>query len=113
MAENRPGNTKYFSVPAENLAGFSQKEKYGKYDNYRAVKEMKEMCISYAMAYADTMLTRLDQEQPEYFEDAENKSKAELTLDIATNMCLKVTKYHSRVFRDTHAQVIEKDYLND
>ena len=113
MAENRPGNTKYFSVPMENLDGFSKKEKYAKYDNFKAIKEMKHMCMTYAAAYADTMLARLDQEQPEYFQDPENKSRPELTLDIATNMCLKVSKYHSRVFRDTHAKVIEKDYLND
>ena len=65
------------------------------------------------MAYADTMLTRLQVESPEYFEDPNNKSKAELSIHIANNMCLKVSKYHSRVFRDTQSKITEKAYTDD
>lgn len=86
--------------------------KYDSYKEFKEAKDLKGMCIMYSMAYADTMLTRLEQEQPDYFEE-NDKSKAELSVQLANNMCLDITKYHSRVFRDTHAKITEKAHLDD
>jgi hypothetical protein len=75
--EARPAFTKYFSVPNEQLQGHSAKTKYEKYGDYKKAKDQKALCFMYGMAYADTMLTRLEQEDPEYFETS-SKSKPEL-----------------------------------
>ena len=53
--------------------------KYDSYKEFKEAKDLKGMCIMYSMAYADTMLTRLEQEQPDYFEE-NDKSKAELSV---------------------------------
>ena len=34
--------------------------KYNSYKEYKEAKDLKSMCIMYSMAYADTMLTRLE-----------------------------------------------------
>jgi hypothetical protein len=110
----RASFTKYFAVPQEFMETKTTELKYNSYKEYKEAKDLKAMCIMYSMAYADTMLTRLEQEQPDYFaEDSGNKSKPELSVHLANNMCLDITKYHSRVFRDTHAKVTEKHHLDD
>jgi len=50
------------------------------------------------------MLTRLEQEEPEYFEN-KGISREEFSLHLTQNICLPINKYHSRVFRDTTVKI--------
>jgi len=66
----------------------------------------------YATAYADTMLQRLSDERPEYFEE-KNISREEMMTHLTNNICLPVTKAHSRQFRETTVKIKEKEYTTD
>ena len=68
-AQERPANTKAFSVPIEDLGGATRIEMYKKDPAYTQSKSMHDTCMMYAAAYADTMLLRLTEEQPDYFEE--------------------------------------------
>jgi hypothetical protein len=56
----RASFTKYFAVPQEFMETKSTEMKYNSYKEFKEAKDLKAMCIMYSMAYADTMLTRLE-----------------------------------------------------
>ena len=64
------------------------------------------------MAYADTLLQRLETEQPDYFKESE-MSRGEMTAHLVNNICYPVTKAYSRQFRETTANLHEKKHLTD
>ena len=76
------------------------------------MKELNQACNVYAMAYADTLLQRLETEQPDYFASAEMK-RAELTAHLVNNICYPVTKAYSKQFRTTTANLHDKKHLTD
>ena len=108
----RPAWAKPFALTPDNLDGASRTELYDANEDFKQAKQMHNMCMIYATAYNETMLKRLDKEKPEFYED-NNISKAELIAHLTNNMCLTYSKYKSKVFRDTTAQLKEKEHLND
>ena len=60
------------------------------------------MCTLYATAYNEQMMKRLEDEKPEFFEEA-GMSKRELVAHLTNNMCLPYSKLKSKVYRETVA----------
>ena len=108
----RPGNAKPFALTSDVLDGASRAEPYNNNAEFQQAKELHNMCMIYATAYNETMLKRLEKEKPEFYEE-NNISRGELVAHLTNNMCLTDSKYKSKVFRDTTAQLKEKEHLND
>ena len=111
-AQERPANTKAFAIDTELLAGRTVAETYNAYPDFEQSIQMQRMCTMYANAYSETMVTRLLQEQPDFFED-KPWSKAGFITHLSNNVCLPLAKSHSVVFRDTTAKIIEKRHTTD
>ena len=111
-AQQRHPSTKAFAYAENDLKGASKVEAYNKDANFVQAKELNKACSVYAMAYADTLLQRLETEQPEYFKESE-MSRGELTAHLVNNICYPVTKAYSRQFRETTANMFEKKHLTD
>ena len=108
----RPANTKPFAVTPDYLNGSSVVEAYDKSQDWQQAKELHTMCTMYATAYNSTMLKRLEKEKPDFFAE-NNIEKAEMIVHLTNNMCLPYTKYKSRVFRSTTANLKEGEHLKD
>ncbi len=87
-------------------------ELYKKDKDYENSMQLHRMCIMYAQAYSDTMLQRLVNEQPDYFEE-KGISRSEFTAHLSNNICLPVSKAHARQFRDTTANIKETQHTTD
>ncbi len=111
MALERPPNTKPFALTSDDVEGASLMELYDKNTNFKQAKELHNMCMLYATAFNETMLKRLEKEKPEFYEENNISSRGELVAHLTNNMCLQYTKYKSKVFRDTTAQLKEKEHL--
>ena len=69
-------------------------------------------CMLYAQAYTTTMMNRLNNEEPEYFDD-KNISKDEFTVHLMSNLCLKQRKNKNAAFVEATAQMNEESHLKD
>jgi hypothetical protein len=112
MTSERPNSTKPFAVDPDYLEGASINDIYDSNEDFKQAKNMHNLCMLYATAYNETMLQRLEKEKPEFYEE-NNINKRELVAHLTNNMCLAYTKYKSKVFRDTTAQLKEKEHLNE
>merc|ERR1712087_435133 len=83
---------KAFAYQANQIAGGTTVEKYNSIPEYKRANEISQMCFIYANAYAQTMIARLLQEEPDYFED-KPVDKAEFAIHLQNNICLPITKY--------------------
>ena len=75
-----------------------------KYPTYHGAAELYKSCILYAHSYATTMVHRVLEEEPEYFED-KPLTKTEFIAHLEGNMCLGIAKYRARALKDMQAQV--------
>lgn len=108
----RQTNMKAFAINEGQLMGASRVEAYRKNPKYEQSLELQKMCSMYAIAYAETMVGRLLAEEPEYFDEREQSREA-LVTNLTNNICLPVHKQHARVFRETTADMIEKQHTTD
>ena len=88
------------------------KEKYESIPEYKDANELSKVCYLYANAYADTMIQRLLNEEPEYFDD-KPVDRYEFSIHLQNNICLPVTKYKNAAFHDATAQINEREHLAD
>ncbi len=95
-----------------DLRGASMVEMYKKDAAYARSLDLHQMCLLYAAAYADTMLQRLSEEQPDYFEE-KGLDRSEMLVHLQNNICLPVTKAHNLQFRQTTSNIKEKWHTND
>ena len=65
---------------------------------------MYTACMMYAHSYAGTMLLRVLEEQPDFFED-KNITKAEFQAHLENNLCLGMSKYRAKVMKQTTAAI--------
>ena len=109
---DRPANQKPFAIAKENLMGATIVETYKKDAAFQQSMTLYKTCVLYANAYAETMLQRLLIEKPDYFEE-KSISKEEMSIHLANNICLPVTKAHGRQFRETTAKIKESQHTTD
>ena len=76
------------------MLGATNKEKLSSDEKYSDAARLYKMCNIQAFAYAETMVTRIEQERPEIYEEKE-MSKGALVAKLVNNMCLDISKYHS------------------
>ncbi len=112
MSQERPGRTKPFALDNDLLGGASKLELYDSVPAFKDAKQLLNQCLIYAAAYNDTMLMRLEKERPDFYEE-NNINKKELAAHLNNNMCLAYSKYKSKVFRDTTAQLKEKEHVTE
>jgi hypothetical protein len=110
--EERPANLKAFAVDVDDLKGKSLVEQYNKDPLYVQSKEMHKTCMMYGTAYADTILQRIENEQPDYFSN-KGVSRTTMMAHLINNICLPVAKAHGRQFRNTTANFNDKAYTTD
>ena len=108
----RNSSTKAFALNPEQLASRSAAQKFDAFPEFKQAKEARSSCMLYAWAYADTMMSRIEQENPDVYSD-KGMTRPELCTYLANNMCMPIEKMHSRVFRETVAKIHEKEHLND
>jgi hypothetical protein len=68
--------------------------------------------MMYATAYNETMLKRLETEQPDFYAE-NNLNKRELAAHLTNNMCMPYSKFKAKVFRDRTIEMKEKEHLTD
>ena len=73
---------------------------------------MYKMCMLYAHSYAGTMVLRVMEEQPDFFEEKEI-TQVEFTAHLENNICLGLSKYRASVTKETNAKITEDGYLTD
>ena len=112
MPNERSPASKPFALTPDDLDSASRLELYEKSEDFKAAKELHNMCMLYATAYNETMLKRMENEKPEFFEE-NNINKRLMVAHLTNNMCLPYTKYKSTVFRRTTADLKEKEQLAD
>ena len=109
---HREPQTKAFAIASSALRGNTAVTRYESIPEYATANTIAQTCMTYAQAYSETMLARLLQEEPDYFED-KGISKSEFSIHLQHNICLGVLKYKNAVFADATAQLAEKDHLTD
>jgi hypothetical protein len=110
--QERPGSTKPFALTPDEIEGASRNEMYESYPEFQQAKNLHTMCLTYATAYNETMLLRLEKEKPDFYEE-NNIGKRELVAHLTNNMCLAYSKYKSKIFRDTTVKIKEKEHLTE
>ena len=108
----RQGWTKAFAVDSERTRGHANKLLMNKYPEYTAASQNYRACMLYAHSYANTMVIRVLEEQPDFFED-KNITQTEFTAHLENNLCLGMSKYRAKVMKDTTAKIQEDGYLTD
>ena len=103
---------KPFAIEARSIAGGTAVEKYNSIPEYKEAENMSKVCYTYANAYAETMIQRLLNEEPDYFDD-KPVGRHEFSLHLQNNICLPVIKYKTAAFQDATAQLSEKAHLTD
>ena len=72
-AAKRAAFTKPFAYESEQVAGASNGELLKKYSTYQDAEAMQKACLLYATSYSQTMMGRVLEEQPDFFEDKDMK----------------------------------------
>ena len=83
-----------------------------RYPKYKDAAELYKVCMLYAQSYSITMVQRVLDEEPTYFEDKEI-NKDEFQAHLQNNICLGISKYRSSVFKDTTAQFYDDSFTTD
>ena len=110
--QTRAPESKHFSVDRTLLKGRSLVGTYLSHEDFKIAEKLTTTCNIYAQAYTDTMLMRLEEEEPDFFEN-KGISRREFAVNLALQVCLPYEKYYSKVFRQTTAAIKEKEHLND
>ena len=110
-SEREPSMKPFAYFPAQ-IAGSSNAEKMKKYTTYRSAANLYETCMLYAASYSITMVQRVLDEEPDFFED-KDVTKDEFVAHLQNNICLAESKYRGAVIKDTSARIQEEGYLND
>ena len=103
---------KPFAIQARSITGGTSVEKFNSIPEFKEAENMSKVCYMYANAYAETMITRLLNEEPEYFDD-KPVGRHEFSLHLQNNICLPVIKYKNAAFQDATVQLSEKEHLQD
>ena len=112
-AGGRAATQKPFNTPYDAMAGATNKELLKKANPaYEEARKVYDNCMMYAYSYTQTMLNRVLEEEPDFFEDKEI-SRPEFVAHLQNNLCLGASKYHSFVMKDTQAKLTENYFLND
>ncbi len=109
---DRPSNTKPFALDPTFIDGASRAEVLNANEEFQNAKQMHSLCVLYATAYNETMVLRMEKEKPEWFEENQ-VNKHEMIAHLTNNMCLKESKYKSKVFRNTLVDIKEKQHLQE
>ena len=108
----RGGHERAFTVHDDRTAGFSNKEIMERYPEFVRAHKVNEKCQLFAQSYAVTMVHRVLQENPDYFED-KPMSADEFTVHIQNNLCLGTQKTRAAIFKDTQARIVDDYFLKD
>jgi len=73
---------------------------------------MLTLCMNYANNYNETILDKLEEEQPDFF-TSNNIDREELQISLSNNMCVQFNKLKSLAYRKTTADIIDKKHLTD
>ena len=68
--------------------------------------------MMYAQSYALQMITRVLEEEPDFFEE-KPITQDEFHSHLTNNLCLGVSKYRSSVFKDTTAKFYDDSFTTD
>lgn len=86
----RPPQNKAFAMNQNYMMGESNVQEFKKYPEFQSVEHSTRTCLMYAAAYTSTMLERIKNEQPDFFDD-KDYTEQEITAKINHNMCLEVS----------------------
>ena len=86
--QERQPHEKTFALKSSDLLGLKFKFAYSKNKGFMAAEENFKRCMIYAQSYSATMMNRLLQEEPDYFED-KPVSKDEFAVHLMSNLCLE------------------------
>ena len=111
-AAERVPFTKPFAYESEQVAGKSNGALLRKHQKYAEADALQQACMMYALSYSQTMMIRVLEEQPDFFEE-KDMNKTEFLAHLQNNMCLGVTKYRNSVFKSTSASIQDEGYTND
>ena len=64
---------KPFAIDGDKMAGHANKMLMNKYPQFKGANQMYNVCMMYAHSYAGTMVLRVLEEQPDFFEDKNMK----------------------------------------
>ena len=100
--QERQPHEKTFALRSSDLQGQKFKLSYNKNKSFLAAEEDFKRCMLYAQAYTATMMNRLNNEEPDYFED-KPVSKDEFAVHLMSNLCLEQRKQKNAAFADATA----------
>ena len=69
-------------------------------------------CMRYATSYAETMILRVLEEKPDYFDD-KPMDRFEFQAHLMNNLCVGASKYRAAVYKDTAANIVDDYYTKD
>ena len=108
----RPGHMKPFALTGAQVGGKSNAEIMNKHYRMGEANELMRTCMLYAQSYSLTMVQRVLDEQPDFFDD-KDQTKEEFTAHLQNNLCIGISKYRSSVFKDTQAKITDDGFTND
>ena len=108
----RPPQFKAFAAQKSDLWGASTRDAYDKHWEYRQADDLLNLCMTYSNNYNDTMLDKLEEEQPDFF-SSNNINRNELQETLNNNMCVSFSKLKALSYRKTTAAIVDKKHLTD
>lgn len=104
--------TKHFAIHEDELAGYSNKQKFNKYPEFTDAQQLSNTCYIYAQAYTSTMMMRLEKEEPDFFED-KDYTRGEMSSKIIHNLCIDVNQYRTKKFQESITDMADKQHTTD
>ena len=109
---DRDYSTRNFSKPVSDFGGRSNKEKFqGDYETHKYFLQM-ERCVKQASNYFNVMRRRIDEEQPEYFEE-KGVPVGRFHNDFIKEVCYEEMVKGQHAGRSRQADLLAKHHLND
>jgi phosphoenolpyruvate synthase/pyruvate phosphate dikinase len=85
----RQPQDKHFAINMDEMTGESNVQRYRKYPEYQDAEALARTCQLYAASYSQTMIMRIEKEDPNFFDDKEF-NREEIIAKISHNMCLQI-----------------------
>ena len=107
----RPVTSRRFQSERE-LNTFSQKEQYAKHQPTNKHNKAMGECLKMAHNYFTTMRKRVEEEQPDYFEE-KGTDLGKFETKFITEVCYEQIATWDQAYRNRDVEIESKGYLND
>ncbi len=112
LLNERTPEDKAFTLNQAEMTGRTARETYHSYTDFKVADDQYRHCFEHATAFTNTLLTRVENEEPEIFQ-SRGIDRGAMHIKLIKNMCLNEGQMRARVMRETTARINEKRYLND